>query len=112
MSWILRGDQDAYIIFAPINAAFQKEFDEVGLQELLSPENRDELFKLVRKHIVKGRVPYEMMEGGMQAETENRDRLIFLKNEDGEVTVNGARIIKSNIEGSNGFIHSIERILF
>ena len=112
MSWVLRGDQDAYIIFAPSNAAFNKEFDEAGLQDLLSPENRDQLFRLVRKHIVKGRVPYELMEGGMQAETENRDNLIFLKNEEGEVTVNGAKVLKANIEGSNGYVHIIERVLF
>lgn len=112
MSWILRGDEDAYIIFAPSNAAFNKEFDEAGLQDLLSPENRDALFRLVRKHIVKGRVPFEMMEGGMQAETENRDQLIFLKTEEGEVTVNGAKVLKANLEGSNGFVHIIERVLF
>jgi uncharacterized surface protein with fasciclin (FAS1) repeats len=112
MSWILRGDEDAYIIFAPTDAAFRREFDDAGLQNLLSPENRDELFKLVRKHIVKGRVPYELMEGGMQAETENRDKLIFLKNEEGEVTVNGAKIVKANIEGSNGYVHIIERVIF
>lgn len=112
MSWILRGDQDAYIIFAPNDAAFRREYDEAGLQNLLSPENRDELFKLVRKHIVKGRVPYELMEGGMLAETENRDNLIFLKNEADEVTVNGARVLKANIEGSNGFVHIIERVVF
>jgi uncharacterized surface protein with fasciclin (FAS1) repeats len=110
MSWVLRGERDAYILFAPTDEAFAA-LGASTVNELLQPENREQLSKIVRNHIVKGRVPYEFMEGGMQAQSESNKLLIFEKLEDGTRTVNGARIIKADIEGSNGIVHIIDKVI-
>jgi transforming growth factor-beta-induced protein len=110
MSWVLRQDNDAYILFAPTDEAFALLGDE-AVANLLLPENRTTLFNLVRNHIVKGRVPSSMMTGGMSAETESRTNLVFEENADGTKTVNGAKFVKTDIEGSNGIVHIIDRVI-
>lgn len=111
MSWVLRGDKDSYVIFAPNDNAFEA-LGPGAVDKLLDPDNRDELFKLVRRHIIKGRFAYELMQSGMQAESESREKLIFINNEEEELTVNGVKVVKSNIEGSNGFVHIVDRVIF
>lgn len=110
MSWVLRQDTDAYILFAPTDEAFAL-LGEEAVANLLLPENRTTLFNLVRNHIVKGRVPSEVMTGGMSAETESRTNLVFEENADGVKTVNGANFVKTDIEGSNGIVHIIDRVI-
>ena len=110
MSWVLRQDNDAYILFAPTDEAFAL-LGEEAVNNLLLPENRTTLFNLVRNHIVKGRVPSEVMTGGMSAETESRTKLVFEAAEDGTKTVNGAKFVKTDIEGSNGIVHIIDRVI-
>ncbi len=110
MSWVLRQDTEAYILFAPTDEAFALIGDE-AIADLLKPENRTTLFNLVRNHIVKGRFPSSIMSGSMSAETESRTKLVFEKLEDGSKTVNGANILKADIEGSNGVVHIIDRVI-
>ena len=110
MSWVLRQDTDSYILFAPTDEAFAL-LGEEAVANLLLPENRTTLFNLVRNHIVKGRVPSEVMTGGMSAETESRTKLVFESAEDGTKTVNGANFVKTDIEGSNGIVHIIDRVI-
>jgi uncharacterized surface protein with fasciclin (FAS1) repeats len=110
MSWVLRQEDDAYIIFAPSNEAFQA-LGQDKINDLLKPENQQELNNIVRNHIVKGRVPYTLMAGGMQAEAENRKKLTFQKLEDESRTVNGIKIVKQDIEGKNGIVHIIDKVI-
>jgi uncharacterized surface protein with fasciclin (FAS1) repeats len=96
-----------FTVFAPTNEAFAALGGEVD--NLLKPENKDKLTKVLTYHVVAGKVmSTDLTEGMMAASVEGGELAISLK--DG-ATVNGAKVIQADIETSNGVIHVIDTVL-
>ena len=81
---------------------------EGTLAELLKPENKDKLVKILTYHVVSGAVMSTDLKAGEVATVEGSPVTIQL----GEsVTVNDARVVKADIKASNGVIHVIDKVI-
>ena len=98
-----------FTVFAPTNDAFSK-LPEGTVAELLKPENKDQLVKILTYHVVPGRVKAKDVVKLSNAKTlEGSDVDISVK--DGKVMVNNAEVIKADIPCKNGVIHVIDAVL-
>lgn len=101
-----------YTIFAPTDAAFAK-LPVSTVDTLMRPENRDQLAMLLRMHVIAGRRLTSEELAGLQitAHTLNGPVAIDAIDETSGMRVNGARIVVSDIEASNGVLHAIDTVL-
>ena len=104
----LKGD-GPFTIFAPTNDAFAK-LPEGTVESLLKPENKDKLVAILTYHVVPGKVmAKDVMKMDRATTVEGDDVMITAK--DGTVMVNSAKVIKTDVEVSNGVIHWIDTVL-
>lgn len=108
LSSALTGD-DALTVFAPTDEAFRK-LPQGTLEELLRPENRDTLVKILTYHVVPGRVYARDAVSAQRAATLQGDT-VRVGIENGRLTIDGANVINSDIETSNGVIHVIDSVI-
>jgi len=97
-----------FTVFAPTDAAFAEIQSDVD--NLLKPENKAELSKILTYHVVSGELTADDLEDGQELTTIEGSTL-EVKVKDGEVTVGGAKVTKADIEASNGVIHVINKVL-
>ena len=97
-----------FTVFAPTNAAFAK-LPAGTLESLLKPENKEKLAAILTYHVVPGKVLAADVKT-MKAKTVNGKDL-DIKVNGSNVTVNDAKIIKTDIVGSNGVIHVVDTVL-
>jgi uncharacterized surface protein with fasciclin (FAS1) repeats len=95
-------------VFAPTNAAFDK-LPKGTVENLLKPEKRDDLSNILKYHVYVGALNVESFTDGQSLGQVNGGR-VTIGVKDGEVTVNGAKILAS-IPTSNGVIHVIDQVL-
>jgi transforming growth factor-beta-induced protein len=93
-----------FTVFAPTDSAFAK-LPAGTLEELLKPENKDQLKRILTHHVVNG----EVLLKGDSLKTLNNDELLI--NDLGKEIVNDAMIISKNIQATNGVIHVIDTVL-
>lgn len=103
-----------FTVFAPSDAAFQKlEKANPGiLKDLLKPENKEKLTKILTYHVVSGKVLAKdvmKLKDGTQVKTVN-GATVKVTNKHG-VKVNNAKVIKTDIDCTNGVIHVIDTVL-
>lgn len=100
-----------FTVFAPTDAAFQAlERQRPGiLQQLLKPENRDTLVKILTYHVVPGRVLSSNLRSGEVNTVEKG--AVNVRVTGNRVTVNNARVTQADISASNGVIHVIDKVL-
>ena len=91
-------------VFAPTDDAFAK-LPEGTVEELLQAENRDKLIEVLSYHVVQGK----LMLSAQSLETLQGQSLTIKAPNSFEV--NGANVITSDIEASNGVIHIIDSVL-
>lgn len=104
----LSGD-DQVTVFAPTNDAFSK-LPEGAVAELLKPENKDQLVKVLTYHVVPGRVKAKDVVKLSSAKTlEGSD--VDISVDGGKVKINNAEVIKADIPCKNGVIHVIDAVL-
>ncbi|MEM6295657.1 MAG: fasciclin domain-containing protein [Myxococcota bacterium] len=104
----LRGE-GPYTVFAPTD----KAFDRLGrrtIKTLLEPENRDALRRVLANHIVHGRVYADEAARAGSARTAAHEKLRF-SIRDGRLTVDGASVLRSDIDARNGVVHVVDRVL-
>ncbi len=101
--------KDNYTIFAPTDAAFAK-LPQDALRDLLKPENKEVLLKLLTYHVVKGQVLSTDLKSGEVKSVEGGAIKIQVDPATG-VTVNDAKVTKADIRGSNGVIHAIDQVI-
>ncbi len=101
-------EEGPYTVFAPSDDAFAK-LPKGTLEDLLKPENKKKLGKILAYHVVKGKVMAADVKT-MMAKTANGAELDIKVNGD-TIMVNDAKIIKADVAASNGVIHVIDTVL-
>ena len=97
-----------FTVFAPTDEAFAK-LPKGTVEDLLKPENKAKLVAILTYHVVAGKVMAADVKT-MMAKTVNGKEL-DIKIADGAVTVNSAKVIKTDVAASNGVIHVIDTVL-
>lgn len=98
-----------FTVFAPTDDAFAK-LPAGTVEDLLKPENKDKLVAILTYHVVPGKVLAAQVVKMTSAKTVNGQTLAISVN-DGTVTVDNARVIKTDILCTNGVIHVIDSVL-
>jgi uncharacterized surface protein with fasciclin (FAS1) repeats len=97
-----------FTIFAPTDEAFA-ELPDGTLEELLKPENKDDLTAILTYHVVPGKVmAYEVFKL-KSAPTVNGEE-ITITNEEG-IKVDDANVTRFDILAKNGVIHMIDKVI-
>jgi uncharacterized surface protein with fasciclin (FAS1) repeats len=97
-----------FTVFAPTDAAFAA-LPAGTVEDLLKPENKDQLVAVLTYHVVPGKVMSTDLTEGMTAATVNgKDITITLE---GGPKVNGAVISAPDVAASNGVIHVIDSVI-
>ena len=104
----LKGD-GPFTVFAPTNAAFDK-LPAGTLDSLLLPENKEQLQSILKYHVHSGDAVLSRDIEPMMVSTLNGKQL-DIKTRGGDVMVNGAKVVKTDIIASNGVIHWIDTVL-
>jgi uncharacterized surface protein with fasciclin (FAS1) repeats len=98
-----------FTIFAPTDEAFAKLPDGT-VESLLKPENRSKLVKILKYHVVPGRVYSSDVVKINRAKTLEGDDLRIAAGGSG-VRINDALVIKTDLDASNGVIHVVDRVI-
>ncbi len=97
-----------FTIFAPTNAAFEK-LPAGTVDMLLKPENKAKLVAILTYHVVPAKVMAADVKSG-EAPTVN-GKMLKIKADGMGVTVNNAKVIATDLVGSNGVIHVVDTVL-
>lgn len=97
-----------YTVFAPTNAAFAK-LPKRTVANLLKPENKEQLKKLLTYHVVPGAVTSNMLKSGQVDSVEGSKITVKIRGK--KVMVNNARVIMADVKASNGVIHAIDTVI-
>ena len=97
-----------FTVFAPTDEAFAK-LPKGTLQSLLKPENKKKLISILRYHVVPGRVLAKNVKSG-RVKTLNGSSF-EIRVSKGEVTVNKARVVATDVMASNGVIHVVDAVI-
>ena len=100
---------DPFTVFAPTDEAFAK-LPAGTLDNLLKPENKDKLRRILTYHVVPGNVVAADVVKVTSAKTVSGDSLPIQVN--GSTVMAGkARVVKTDVGASNGVIHVIDTVL-
>lgn len=98
-----------FTIFAPTDEAFAK-LPNGKLDELMAPENKDRLARLLKFHILPGRfMAADFGDFDMKTTVEGSD--LEIRAEQGQVFINDAMVTSADIECQNGVIHVIDAVI-
>jgi len=104
----LKGD-GPFTVFAPTDDAFAK-LPAGTVEELLKPENLETLQNILLYHVVPGKVMAADVTALESAETAS-GQTVAIKTDMGNVYINDAKVVITDIETSNGVIHVIDAVL-
>lgn len=107
LATVLAGE-GPFTVFAPTDEAFAA-LPEGVLDQLMQPENRDLLVKVLTYHVVPGAVMSADLTSGEVATVEGSPVTVAV--EEDAVTVNGANVIQTDIAATNGVIHAIDQVI-
>ncbi len=99
-----------FTVFAPTDEAFKKIPAET-LEMLLKPENKEKLQAILTYHVVSGDVRAADVVKLQKAKTVNGKEVNIKVTDKKEVMINGAKVIKTDIECGNGVIHIIDTVI-
>ena len=97
-----------FTIFAPNDKAFDA-LPPSALQELLKPENKEILAKILTYHVIPGKITSGDLKSGEVTTAEGSSVNVRVGRRG--VMVNKARVIQADIQASNGVIHVIDKVL-
>lgn len=111
-----------YTVFAPTNKAFDK-LPEGKLEDLLKPENKQELARILRYHVISGKIfaseisseqMIKTLEGSELRISSQKTTDDYMGDESeaiNNIMVNNAIVTDADIEVSNGVIHIIDGVV-
>ncbi len=97
-----------FTVFAPTDEAFAK-LPAGTVDNLLKPENRDKLVAILKYHVIAGKVMAADVKT-MDAKTVQGQSVEIIVADAG-VTVNGAKVVKTDVLAENGVIHVIDTVI-
>ena len=98
-----------FTVFAPTDDAFAK-LPAGTLENLLKPENKAQLRRILTYHVVSGKVMAADVVKLKSARAVSGDA-VSITVMGSAVTVNSSRVVKTDIAASNGVIHVIDSVL-
>jgi uncharacterized surface protein with fasciclin (FAS1) repeats len=101
--------QGPYTVFAPTNEAF----DAVGMEaldELLKPENKQQLTDVLTYHVVEGELKAADLTDGQKLRTVQGGEL-EVAIDGATVKVGDATVVQADVDASNGVVHVIDTVL-
>ena len=104
----LKGD-GPFTVFAPTDEAFAA-LPEGTVENLLKPENKDQLIAVLTYHVVPGKIMSSDIAGTATMVESVQGSELDVDATDG-VTVDGATVVTADIETDNGVIHVIDRVV-
>lgn len=98
-----------FTVLAPTDEAFGK-LPAGTVESLLKPENKDKLASILRYHVIPGRVyAAQALSLGAAATLQGNEIVFDLAN--GSLVADGARVVRTDIDASNGVIHVIDAVI-
>lgn len=104
----LKGD-GPFTVFAPTNEAFAK-LPAGTVDNLLKPENRDQLVAVLTYHVVPGKVMSGDLAGKQISAATVQGSTVDIDATDG-VMVDNANVVSADIVTDNGVIHVIDTVI-
>jgi transforming growth factor-beta-induced protein len=98
-----------FTVFAPTDEAFAK-LPAGTVESLLKPENKEKLVAVLTYHVVPGKVMAADVVKLSEAPTVQGAKA-KVKVVNGSVMIDGAKVVKPDIETSNGVIHVIDAVI-
>ena len=103
-----------FTVFAPTNAAFGK-LPAGTVDNLVKPENKATLTKILTYHVVPGKLEASDLSDGKKLKTVEGEELV-VKRANGTVMIVDAKggtasVTNSNVNQSNGVIHVVDTVL-
>lgn len=96
-------------VFAPTDEAFGA-LQAGTIKTLLMPENKDQLATVLKYHVVAGNLGSSALADGARLGTLAGIDAVISETEAG-FNIENARIVKTDIDASNGVIHVIDRVI-
>ncbi len=101
----------SYTVFAPSDQAFE-ELPPETLQQLLAPENQDQLRQILAYHVVPEELSANQLQSAGSVETLTGSPLSVEADAGAQaVTVNNAAVTQPDLQASNGIIHVVDQII-
>ena len=98
-----------FTVFAPTDDAFAA-LPAGTVENLLKPESKDQLIRLLKHHVVTGNVTGEDLAGLIEAATLG-GTTFAIEAADGNVAVGGSKIVAADVGATNGVIHVVEKVM-
>lgn len=121
LAQMMKEEEGPFTVFAPTNDAFAK-LDKATLDNLLMPENKEQLQTVLKYHVVSGEVKaadlaeqisanngtynFPTVEGAELTATMVGDKIV-IKDGNG----NTANIVQADVDASNGVVHIIDAVV-
>ncbi|WP_181699221.1 fasciclin domain-containing protein [Chthonobacter albigriseus] len=100
-------------VFAPTDEAFAK-LPAGTVENLLKPENKDQLVAVLSYHVVGRNLESNMLPGRaihVRTIKAGGDRTLRVEKSASGVTIDGANVVTADIAADNGVIHVIDSVL-
>ena len=104
----LKGD-GPFTVFAPTNDAFAK-LPAGTVENLLKPENKDQLVAVLTYHVLPGKVMAADIAGKTLSTATVQGSMVDINATNG-VMIDGATVTAADIETTNGVIHVIDTVI-
>jgi uncharacterized surface protein with fasciclin (FAS1) repeats len=98
-----------FTVFAPTNEAFAA-LPEGTLENLLKPENKDQLIQILTYHVVAGEVKSSDLKDGMKAKSVQGSDINIKISAEG-ARINDANVKTADIMAANGVVHVIDQVI-
>jgi uncharacterized surface protein with fasciclin (FAS1) repeats len=101
-----------FTVFAPTDDAFAK-LPPGTVDDLLKPENKDKLVKILTYHVVAGKylsADVKQLPDGSKVPTLSGES-ITVTFKDGDIYVDGAKVVAADVVADNGVIHVIDAVI-
>ena len=100
-----------YTVFAPTDTAFSK-LPAATLDDLLKPENKAKLVKLLSYHIAANKFTAADLAKADEVKTLEGTEIDVETSADGKtIEVDDAKVLGNDIDASNGVLHAIDTVL-
>ena len=107
---VLKGE-GPFTVLAPTDDAFAK-LPEGTVEALLKPENKEKLVAILKYHVIPGKAlaaDVVKLDGQGVKTVQGEEAKVAVR--DGAVSIDNARVVKTDIEATNGVIHVIDSVL-